>query len=125
MKERIKSLRKALNKSQSDFGSSLNVSLSAVQKWESGENVPSAQTVALICREYRVNEEWLLNGNGEMFYQMSKEEQILDYVGKCVKDKDANVQRYILDFMSGLPVELWDAVEAYGKKLLAENKNED
>ena len=36
---------------------------------ESGKNNPSIQTIALICREFGVNEQWLRTGEGEMFEQ--------------------------------------------------------
>ena len=43
---------------------------------ESGKNNPSVQTVALICREFGVNEHWLRTGEGEMFEQTR--ETVLD-----------------------------------------------
>ena len=48
MKERIKALRKKLGLNQTEFGKETKTSLSAVQKWESGENVPSNATIEII-----------------------------------------------------------------------------
>ena len=69
MKERIKAIRNAVGKSQTDFAKELSVSRSAICKMESGENYPSEQTIKLICSEFNVNEEWLLNGTEPMFVQ--------------------------------------------------------
>lgn len=66
MNERIKAIREALGLSQTVFAQKISVSRSAVCKMESGENSPSDQTIALICKELSVNEEWLRSGTGEM-----------------------------------------------------------
>lgn len=65
--ERIKELRKALRMTQTAFADRIGIRQNSVALLEMGRNTPSDQTVAFICREFRVNEEWLRNGTGEMF----------------------------------------------------------
>ena len=65
--ERIKQLRKALGMTQAKFGERVGIKQPSLAAIESGENTPSDQTVAFICREFRVNEEWLRTGAGDMF----------------------------------------------------------
>ena len=65
--ERIKELRKALRMTQTAFADRIGIRQNSVALLEMGRNTPSDQTVAFICREFRVNEEWLRNGAGEMF----------------------------------------------------------
>ena len=65
--ERIKQLRKELGMTQAKFGERVGIKQPSLAAIESGENTPSDQTVAFICREFRVNEEWLRTGAGEMF----------------------------------------------------------
>lgn len=67
MNERIKALRKTLNLNQVDFGARIGIGGTAISKFESGVNSISDSLVLLICREFRVNEEWLRTGGGEMF----------------------------------------------------------
>ena len=65
--ERIKELRKALRMTQTAFADRIGIRQNSVALLEMGRNTPSDQTVAFICREFRVNEEWLRTGAGEMF----------------------------------------------------------
>ncbi|MDY6287360.1 MAG: helix-turn-helix transcriptional regulator [Lachnospiraceae bacterium] len=66
--ERIKYLRKeVLHLSQEEFGSRLGVTKMAISKIESGSRNLTDQMLTSICREYRVREEWLRTGSGEMF----------------------------------------------------------
>ena len=58
MKDRIKELRKHEKLNQTEFGALLGVSLSAVQKWESGENTPAESVIKLMCQKTGVDEVW-------------------------------------------------------------------
>lgn len=65
MKERIKDIRKNAKMSQTDFGRAIGVSLSSVQKWESGENTPTPQVQYVICDKLGISPKWLETGEGE------------------------------------------------------------
>lgn len=65
--ERLKLLRKSLGLTQEEFADRLGIKRSAVSNYEIGRNVPIDAVVSLICREFRVNGEWLRSGVGEMF----------------------------------------------------------
>lgn len=71
--ERIKELRKNyLHMSQADFGEKLGVSRSVINNIERNVLARPDQKLSLmklICSEFNVNEEWLLNGTEPMFVQ--------------------------------------------------------
>ena len=67
MKERIKKVRKELNLTQQEFADKLKTSRTNIGGYEAGTRQPSEAVIALICRTFRVNEEWLRFGVGEMF----------------------------------------------------------
>lgn len=67
MNERIKELRKVLNLSQESFSSKLNISRSHFAMIENGSKNITDRVFSDICRVFNVNEEWLINGTGEMF----------------------------------------------------------
>ena len=67
MHERIKQLRKVLNLSQESFSSKLNISRSHFAMIENGSKNITDRVFSDICRVFNVNEEWLINGTGEMF----------------------------------------------------------
>ena len=63
--ERIKRIRDENGLTLTKFGGRLGVSAQAISLIEKGTNAPSEQTVRSICREFRINEEWLRTGEGE------------------------------------------------------------
>ena len=67
MNERIKQLRKALGLSGERFGEKIGLKKNSVSQIETGTNQPTEQTIKSICREFKVNEDWLRNGDGDMF----------------------------------------------------------
>ena len=64
--ERIKELRKALGMTQEKFAERIGLKRNSVALIELGRDT-SDQTIFAICREFRVNEDWLRTGAGEMF----------------------------------------------------------
>lgn len=71
--ERIKALRKNyLHMSQTDFGEKLGVSRSVINNIERNVLARPDQKLSLmklICSEFNVNEDWLLNGNEPKFVE--------------------------------------------------------
>lgn len=65
--ERVREIRKALNLTLEKFGMKLGVGKQAISKIEKGENSLTDQMSISICREYNVNYDYLMNGEGEMF----------------------------------------------------------
>ena len=92
MKDRIKDVRKAAGLNQTDFGKRVGVSLSAVQKWESGENVVSDSVIILICREFGVNETWLRTGVGDMHRPRSREQELGELIRSRLYDRPESFQ---------------------------------
>ena len=74
MNERIKKLRKALALTQQEFANHLGIRQNTIAKYETNRGTPTRAVIALICREFRVNEEWLRTGSGDMFQQEPKDE---------------------------------------------------
>lgn len=73
MCERVRELRKKhLKMSQTAFGEKLGVSRSVINNIESNALARPDQKLSLIklmCKEFSVNEEWILNGTEPMFIQ--------------------------------------------------------
>lgn len=67
MNERIKQLRKALGLSGERFGEKIGLTRMSVSNLEAGRYNLTEQTIKSICREFKVNEDWLRNGDGDMF----------------------------------------------------------
>ena len=86
--ERIKELRTALAIRQGDFSKKLSTTQGHISDIENGRKNLSDRTIKLICLEdwngRTVNEHWLRTGEGEMFVKVSEDEQIAEFVGRCV-----------------------------------------
>lgn len=65
--ERVRSVRKELNLTLEKFGEKLGVSKGAISAIEIGTRNLTEQMTKSICREYNVNYDYLVNGEGEMF----------------------------------------------------------
>ena len=61
---RVLKVRKHYKLSQQAFGAKLGVNNTAISKIEKGENNLTEQMLLAICREFRVNEDWLRTGEG-------------------------------------------------------------
>lgn len=122
MKDRVRALRKAIKMNQTDFGKSLGVSLSAVTKWETGENVVSDAVLLLMCQKFGVSEEWLRTGEGEMFVPRSREEEIAAFVHDVCGPEGTAFQRRLISLLARLTVDEWTILERIADKLTNEKE---
>lgn len=78
--ERVRELRKALDLTLEKFGEKLGIKKGAVSAIETNRNSLTDQMARAICREYNVNYDWLMEGEGEMFSDLPQ--TILDELCK-------------------------------------------
>lgn len=65
--ERVKKIRATLSLTLEKFGEKLGVGKTAISKIEKNERSLTEQMAKSICREYNVNYDYLVHGEGEMF----------------------------------------------------------
>jgi transcriptional regulator with XRE-family HTH domain len=64
---RIKTIRKEFgNLTQAEFAKPLGVTSAHISKIEKGKTTPSESLIKFICKEYGINEAWLINGKEPM-----------------------------------------------------------
>lgn len=95
--ERLKKLRKTLDLTQKEFGERIGVKGNTIAQYEIGRNEPITAVFSLICKEFNVNEEWLKTGEGEMFNQMSRDEETMKYVAQIISDEDKPLKAAFLN----------------------------
>lgn len=120
LSERIVELIKALGIKKTIFARTLNVSQAFVSQLCSGERVPSDRTIADICREFDVSEEWLRNGTGPMFVEKTRDEELAEFFGHVLARDD--FKQRLLAALSRLDESEWSMLEQVAKKLLDELK---
>ncbi|QCT70857.1 XRE family transcriptional regulator [Eubacterium maltosivorans] len=96
LKERIKALRKQLKMTQEDFAKRLGLARNSIANYEIGRREPTNAIVNSICREFNVNEEWLLTGKGEMFIDFSEGEELAAFCGKLCAGTDPAIANALL-----------------------------
>lgn len=69
--ERIRDLRNALKLTQDEFSSRIRISKGFLSNLEKGIRRPSDQLIKLMSYEFSSSENWLSNGEGEMFVSPS------------------------------------------------------
>ena len=110
MKDRIKELRKHEKLNQTEFGALLGVSLSAVQKWESGENTPAESVIKLMCQKTGVDDAWLRSGEGNPFRSKTRKDKLSEYFGQVLAGDRTETEMLLIEVMSETPVEEWETL---------------
>ena len=125
MNERLKRLRKTLDLTQQEFADKIGSKRNTVAKYETDTNTPSAAVISLICREFNVNEEWLRTGEGEMFIELTRDEEIAAWVGNVLGDESAKFQRRFISALSKMNKAGWDALEKVINDLCTEDEEDE
>lgn len=98
MKERIRKLRRTLDLTQQEFADKIGMKRNTVANYETGRNDPSASVITLICREFNVNENWLRTGTGEMFCQLSEDDEFFKATESIVKNNDVEIMSLLVEY---------------------------
>ena len=122
MGERIKELRKALKMSQQEFADRLNVQRGSIASYETGRISPSNAAISLICKELNVSEDWLRNGEGDMFIPITRDEEIASFIGSVQADVDDTFKKRFISALSKLSTEEWRAIEHLMENMVSERE---
>lgn len=115
---RVKKIRLRKGLSQEQFGELLGIKKAAVSKIENGENSLSRSNSLSICRQFNVNEDWLLHGTGDMLMPHSKENEIRSFFENAISSNSdiAKIQRKFISTLVSLDEEEWIVLDRFMKK---------
>lgn len=123
--ERIKELRKEhLKLSQAAFGERLGVNRDVINNIENNRLSKPEQKLSLmklICKEFQVNEDWLLNGNGEMFEELPEEDEKAAFVSSLLdadNDPFCNIIQEIMRTFDELSPKSQEVIREFSAKLV-------
>lgn len=117
MNERIKQVRKSLGITQQAFAERIGMKQNSIALVESGKRNISGQALLSICREFQVNELWLRTGEGEMFMEMSEEDEIAAFVGSLLGSKSESFKKRFVAAISQLDEDDWIVLEKMAEKM--------
>ena len=120
--ERIRYLRKKeLHLSQTEFGEKLGVSRSVIKNIELNVLARPDQKeplYKLICKEFHVNYNWLINGEGDPFCEDFAEDEYSRAAAE-IDVKDPRARKAIIDYWHLSPEDkelYWKFIERFIKK---------
>lgn len=115
--ERIKEVRKNEKLTQQEFADRLNLKRNTVGSYEVNVVVPSDRTIKDICDKFGIREEWLRNGEGEMFVQDTQSEQVAAFLADLTKDDSDTFKKRFVEMLAGLSPADWELLERMAEKL--------
>lgn len=95
---------------RSKFARMVNITPAYAAQLYAGERTPSDRTIADICRVFGVDRVWLVDGIGEPFKPVDRNQQIAAVLGSAITHNDTARDRLIRAF-SQLPDEMYEQAE--------------
>lgn len=97
--ERVKEIRKSLDLTLEKFGEKLGVTKTTISRIEKGINNLTEQMTISICREYNVNYDYLIRGEGDMFDDLPQ--TVIDEL--CAQYNLSDSEKAIIEMYVSLP----------------------
>jgi len=107
---------------QAKFAARIGLTQNVVANYEIGRRNPSNSVVALICREFSVNETWLRDGSGEMFVEKSRSDALKEAVDRMLASESGDFRSRLVLALSRLDENQIDAVETFVRQLAGEDQ---
>lgn len=91
--DRVKAIRADVGLTQNDFAKSLGMTRDSYVNFEydriKNQNAINP-TIKAVCQKYKINENWLRTGEGEMYIAETREDEIQDIVAKILVSEDSD-----------------------------------
>lgn len=124
LSNRISQVIDTLGLKKTVFAERLNVSQAFVSQMCSGASQPSDRTIADICRKFDVDEEWLRTGEGDMFIQKTRDEELSAFFGEIMAEEHHDFRQRFISALARLSADEWELLESMANKLLDEMQKE-
>ena len=112
--ERVNEVRKSLGLTLEKFGERLGVTKTTISRIEKGVNNLTDQMAISICREYNVNYDYLMYGEGEMFDDLPQ--TIVDEL--CAQYDLNDFDKALVEMYVSLPAGSRERIKEYMKQLV-------
>lgn len=96
---------------QQEFADRIKVKRNTVATYELGRSEPSDAAISLICKEFNVNERWLRTGEGEIFLQMTRDEEIAAFIGGALAKETDSFKKRFISMLARLKESDWEVLE--------------
>ena len=121
---RIKEVRNACGLSQDEFANKLGLkSRGKIANLESGKTEADKEFKNLICSTFNVDPEWMETGKGNMFSELTRDEQIAEFIAHVLKDKEESFKKRYISMLSKLDEDGWEALEQVAEMMCKMKKD--
>lgn len=110
-KDRIKEVRNYFHVTQQEFADKIKVKRNTVATYEMGRSIPSDAAIALICKEYGINELWLRTGDGDMLIDNPKAIEISNLLSDLQKADENDFKCRLISALARLDEKGWESLE--------------
>ena len=122
MKDRIKTIRKHFDLTQQEFADKIGVKRNTIATYESGRNQPIDAVIGLICREFKISEDWLRTGDGEMLLKLNKRDELLLWASQALSNESEDFVTRFINVLSELDVNDWELLANIAETLAKQKK---
>ncbi len=115
--ERIRYLRKEVFKlTQQELADEINISRSNMGNIETGEVSVTDRVIISICDKYMINEEWLRNGEGEIFIKLNRQQELAKLTAMLFKEEEDSFKNRLIIALANLDSDEWELLEKIAVK---------
>ena len=109
---------------RSEFARRLNITPAYASQIYSGVRTPSDRTIADICREFRIREQWLRTGEGEMQIADTQRDKLQSFFADVLATAPDERSAFVAA-LADLPDAFWPLVAELARKYADNLKKED
>lgn len=113
MQNRIKQIRKEMNKTQQEFADFLGISFSNLASYESGRRNPSDGIITLIAEKTSYRKEWIKDGTGDPQLPKTRQEEIAELASMLYGTDPNSIKYKIMMYLKDMTVEEWEVFEKF------------
>lgn len=121
--ERIKEVRKSKGYTQQRFADELGLKQNTIATYEMNKTIPSDRTVADICQKFRIREEWLRTGEGDMEIADTQRDKLSGFFADVLATAPDERSAFVAA-LADLPDEFWPLVAELARKYADNLKKE-
>lgn len=122
--ERIKEIRKSKGYTQQRFADELGLKQNTIATYEMNKTIPSDRTVSDICHKFRIREEWLRTGEGDMEIADTQRDK-LNHFFQDVLSTAPDERSAFVAALDDLDPKFWPLVAELARKYADNLKKED
>ena len=115
--KRLKTIRKALDLNQTDFGTRINLSQTTIGQYEKETRPITERVISQLVSEFHINEEYLRHGTGDMFIDQKPKlvQQLAEEL--ALSDREQRLLLTFLEFPPDTRNQILDFAQDFVSKL--------